>query len=214
MKNFSQTLGFLLFVLLPAVPASAKIGWGGSIGISRSALVQRMDMDYRSGARVGANLGALLDIHLRQRFSLRPELLFAFESGSFLSEKMAASGEFGLKNELSSYALQIPVNLAYNIPISGVRMTVFAGPALDFKLHSKVKGKQLLALDEGATPFSPAKVRDFDLDANAGIAVEYRGLFFSIRLLGGFLDRRAERLDNTPSVHQNSMTFSLGYIFR
>jgi hypothetical protein len=209
-------------VLAFVAPASGKVYWGVRAGISRTSIVQKVDLDYRSGWNIGGSVAGLVDIPIYERFSFRPEVSFVYQGGSFLSgydesplySDIAPHSVFSefyrLRNETMGYSLQVPLNLAFNIPISGVKMAVYGGPALDFRLHDKVTTKVI----EDHSAVAAPKIKPFDLCINSGISVEYKKVFFSIDVLSGTFDRRVEKIKDESSVFQNNITFSLGYIFR
>ena len=198
------------FLLLSALqPVFPKVYWGLRTGIARSSIVQRVDLNYRSGWSVGGSIAGLMDIPFYERFSFRPEVALVHQGGSFLSG-LDDSEDYQLLNEFSGYALQPSFNVAFNIPISGVKMAVYAGPALDFHLDGKLAEKPLT---EGTNPLGQ-QVKSFDLAVNSGISVEYKGFFFSITSLSGTFDRRKQKVESDPPVYQNNVTFSLGYFFR
>jgi hypothetical protein len=206
LRKTSLTAGLAVMLL---TPATAKVSWGVKAGISRSSIAQKIDLDYRSGWSVGGSVAGLMDVPVYERFSFRPEVSLVYQGGSFLSG-LGEAGTYALRNEVHGYSLQIPLNIAFNIPISGVNMAVYGGPAFDFHLYDTLKTK---ATEEGAAAGSQ-KIKPFDFGVNTGISVEYKGVFFSISVLCGTTDRRSERIANESSVYQNNLTFSLGYFFR
>jgi hypothetical protein len=159
---------------------------------------------------LGGSIAGLMDIPFYERFSFRPEVIWAYQGGSFFSG-LNESNEYTLTNSVKGHALQVPLNVAFNIPISDVKMAVFAGPAFDFRLNDKLKTKAHVE-EPVATPTQ--KIRPFDFGINTGISVEYKNVFFSISSLYGALDRRKEKIQNDAHVYQNNLTFSLGYFFR
>jgi hypothetical protein len=197
---------------LSNVEAQSKIHLGGRIGLLRSSIVQRMDLDYRSGAQLGGSVAALADIPLVRRFSLRPEVVFSYTGGSFLSINYA-DDLYRMRNTLKAYVLSVPVNIAYNIPFSGIQMTVFAGPVADVLLHQEFAGNQLYVGGADILYSPQQSVRSWDVGANAGIAVEYSGLFFSIHAQSGFVPIQIRRMGEARAYH-NTLAFSLGYIIR
>jgi hypothetical protein len=189
------------------IPATAKMGLGVRAGFSRSWMIQKVDLDYRSGSHFGYSVAALADVSFYQRFSFRPEIVLTNQGGSYESPVQDDKGKYSA----SHYSLQIPLNIAYNIPISGVRMAVYAGPAADIHLRGKMKSKRM---GEELFPASEKEMKPFDLGVNSGISVEYRNVFFSVNVLCGTLDRRIDKVNEESKVYQNNLTFSLGYIFR
>ena len=210
MTHIRKTGWVVWLTVIISTPAFARIYWGARAGVAHSSLVQEIDLDYWSGACLGYSVAALADIPFYQRFSFRPEIALAYDGGSFRSE-LSDEGLFQLKHRLRSYSIQPSFHVAYSIPIAGVRMSIFAGPALDFRLHNNISAERIAEEFEGVTE---RKIRTFDTGVNSGISVEYKGVFFSISALPGILYRQAEKRENESSVFQNNLTFSLGYFFR
>jgi hypothetical protein len=180
---------------LLSVSASAKVDWGVRAGVARSSLVQKVDVDYWSGSRPGGSVAVLGDVPFHGRFSFRPEVALVYQGGSFHSDP--EDGLSLLRHRVESCSLLPSCNVAFNVPLSDVKMSVYGGPAVDFHLWH-----------------STGAVKSFDLGVNAGISVEYAGVFFSINTLSGTSDRRTDKTGNESPVYQNSLTFSLGYFFR
>jgi hypothetical protein len=193
-----------------AMPVGAKVTFGVRAGLARTAFTQKVDLDYQSGSRMGYSIAGLVDIPFYQRFSFRPEIALANRGGEYFTLRDEA-GLPQLRYKANYYSLQIPLRLAFNIPISGVRMAVYAGPAPDFHLGGKMK---MMGRGEEAPPTLEKKMKAFDFSVNGGIAVEYKNIFFSIDTFHGTSDRRTDIYENESPVYQNSVTFSLGYFFR
>ncbi|MDR1345034.1 MAG: PorT family protein [Tannerellaceae bacterium] len=201
---------FCLAILVAITsPAVAKIYLGARTGISRSSLVQKIDVDYWTGSCLGYSAALLADIPIYERFSFRPDIAVVYEGGSYRSGEQ--TGVFLLRHRLRNYSLQPSLNIAFNIPISGVKMAVYGGPALDFHLWSKVSTANISGAQAEVVE---KEVKPIDIGVNTGISVEYKGVFFSISTVAGTLYRQKVKTDNSPSAYQNNLTFSLGYIFR
>lgn len=211
MKTCIRKTGWILgLTVILTMQSSAKVYWGVRAGVSRSSLVQKIDLDYHSGAIVGGSVASLMDIPFYERFSFRPEVIWTYQGGSFFSG-INDSKEYTLTNNVKGHAIQVPLNLAFNIPIIGVHLAIYGGPAFDFRLNDKLSTKQRL---EEPVPTPPQKIRPFDFGINTGISVEYQNVFFSISSLYGTLDRRKTKIPNDAHVYQNNLTFSIGYFFR
>lgn len=192
--------------------AAAQVTFGVRAGGAYSSLIQNVENTYRAGARFGFSVAALADIPVYRRLSVRPEVAFVNQGGSFLAdyEMDGAKNSF---NKCSYYSIQIPVNLAYAFVFNDVRLGVFAGPALDFSLFGKMRTRgEHVDIHFGDT--EKTDLRSFDLGVNVGFQVEYKNLFFSIGAFCGTLDRLAVRGEGESSLYQNNVTFSLGYLFR
>jgi hypothetical protein len=200
--------GCIIATVAPSV--AAKVTFGVRAGLARTAFTQKVELDYQSGSRLGYSIAGLADIPFYQRFSFRPEIVLANRGGQYFTLRDEA-GLPQLKYEANYYSLQIPLAIAFNIPISGVRMAVYAGPAPDFHLGGKMK---MTGRGEDPLPTLEKEMKAFDFSINGGIAVEYKNIFFSIETFHGTSDRRVDTYENESPVYQNSITFSLGYFFR
>jgi hypothetical protein len=213
MMNIRKTGWIAALVLIFTSPAAGKVYWGLRAGVARSSLVQQYDLDYLSGSCLGYSLAALADIPFYQRFSFRPEIALIYEGGSFLSYPV--DDGFLLRNRMRGCGVQPSFNLAFNIPISGVKMAVYGGPALNYLLYDQLTTRPASETEQAETEAITEKgVRPFDIRINAGISVEYKGVFFSINALAGSSDRRISKTPTQSPVYQNNLTFSLGYFFR
>ncbi|MDO4754928.1 MAG: porin family protein [Parabacteroides sp.] len=202
----------VFLTMMMAVPMMAQVTFGARVGGAYSCLVQKVEGLYESGARFGFSVAGLVDIPLYKRLSLRPELAFVNQGGSYISNFEVE----GAKNSLykcSYYSIQIPVNLAYTFVFRDVQFGVFAGPALDFSLFGKMKSEnQHIDIQFGQN--SESDLKNFDLGVNVGLRVDYRNYFFSVGALCGTLDRRSDKKDGESSLYQNNVTLSVGYMFR
>ena len=207
-------LGLLIIVMLSVITtAMGQVEFGVRAGGSYSSLTQRFEDSYMSGGKMGFSVAGIADIHLYKRLSLRPEIAFVNQGGSYYSQPVQS--ELAAYNKYRYYSIQVPVNLAFSFNLSDILFSVFAGPALDFSLFGKTN-TQSNELDSDIN-FGIEKEKDlkrFDLGVNLGIAVEYSKFFFSIDALCGTLDRRSVERKGESSVFQNNVTFSLGYFFR
>lgn len=204
---------FIAFwAMLMIMPAVGQVTFGVRAGGAYSSLVQKVEGTYNAGARFGFSLAGLADIHLYKGLSLRPELAFVNQGGSFYSNPQVKGAKNSF-NKCSYYSIQVPVNLAYTFIINDVQLGVYAGPALDFSLFGKMKTEnQNVDIHFGQT--KEADLKTFDLGVNVGLRVDYSRYFFSVSALCGTLDRRAIEREGESSLYQNNVTLSLGYMFR
>ena len=168
----------VFLTMLMVVPVMAQVTFGARVGGAYSCLVQKVEGMYEAGARFGFSVAGLVDIPLYKRLSLRPEVAFVHQGGSFISNYQVD----GAKNSLYKcryHSIQIPVNLAYTFVIKDVQLGVFAGPALDFSLFGKMKTEnQNVDIQFGQT--EEADLKSFDLGVSVGLRVDYRRYFFSV----------------------------------
>ena len=153
---------FIAFwAMLMIMPAVGQVTFGVRAGGAYSSLVQKVEGTYNAGARFGFSLAGLADIHLYKGLSLRPELAFVNQGGSFYSNPQVEGAKNSF-NKCSYYSIQVPVNLAYTFIINDVQLGVYAGPALDFSLFGKMKTEnQNVDIHFGQT--KEADLKTFDL---------------------------------------------------
>ena len=209
MRKIILLLGAIMMIAI--VPAMAQVEFGVRVGGAYSSLIQKINRTYESGARFGYSVAGLADIHLKNRWSLRPEIAIINQGGSYYSAQSIDG--MSLYNSCKYYSLQIPVNVAYNFMVTDVRLSVFGGPVFDWsfagKMDSREQNSDLLF---GMTAEKDLKPCDFGI--SLGLAVEYSNFFFSINSICGAIDRRAVKREGETSVYQNNVTLSLGYFFR
>ena len=194
------------------MPVIAQVTFGVRAGGAYSSMIQNVENSYRAGARFGFSVAGLADIHLYKGLSLRPEVAFVNQGGSFLSN-YEVEGARNSYNKCNYYSIQVPVNLAYTFLIDDVRLGVFAGPALDFSLFGKMRTRnQDVDIHFGQT--EETDLKSFDLGVSVGLMVEYKNCFFSVGALCGTLNRLSVKQEGESSLYQNNVTMSLGYLFR
>ena len=194
------------------MPVVSQVAFGVRVGGAYSSLVQKVEGTYKAGARFGFSVAGLADIPLYKGLSLRPEVAFANQGGSFISNFQVEGAKNSL-NKCNYYSIQIPVNLAYTFNINDVQLGVYVGPALDFSLFGKMK-TQNQNVDIHFGQDKETDLKTFDLGVNVGLRVDYSRYFFSVGALCGTLDRRAVEREGESSLYQNNVTLSLGYMFR
>ncbi|MDH6312215.1 hypothetical protein M2137_000985 [Parabacteroides sp. PFB2-10] len=204
----------IALILLLAFPVWGQIAWGVRAGGSYSSLVQKVGDKNESGSRMGFSVAGMADIPLHfiyKRLSVRTELALVNQGGSWYSGQDIEGMAF--YNRCWYNSLHIPINLAWTFPFYDIRISLYAGPSLDFSLFghmtSREENQHLLF---GHTAEKDLKA--FDLGINAGFAVAYRRYFLSVNINGGTLDRRAVVREGESPVYQNNVTFSIGYYFR
>ena len=194
------------------MPAVSQVAFGVRVGGAYSSLVQKVEGTYKAGARFGFSVAGLADIPLYKGLSLRPEVAFANQGGSFISNFQVEGAKNSL-NKCNYYSIQVPVNLAYTFNINDVQLGVYVGPARDFSLFGKMK-TQNQNVDIHFGQDKETDLKTFDLGVNVGLRVDYSRYFFSVGALCGTLDRRAVEREGESSLYQNNVTLSLGYMFR
>lgn len=201
-------LACLLF--LSVAPLAAQVAFGVRAGGAYSSLVQRRDGLLKSGGRFGYSVAGLMDMRIYHRVSFRPELVFINQGGSYYSALQSGDPEFHTCNY---YSVQLPLHVVYTFTYEGVKFGVGGGPCLDIPLWGRTGG-------DGATrdlQFGTAaadRLKAFDLGIDVGINIEYNKFFFAVTSFCGLLNMNPHKQEGDPSLYQNNVTFSLGYMFR
>ena len=198
----------LVMLMVPAV--YGQVSFGVRAGIGSSALVQKVDGSPVSGARFGFSVAGLLDVPVYKRFSLRPELVFINQGGSYEAFENSTTPT---AHSCYYYSIQVPLNVVYSIPINEAKLGISLGPNFNYSLFGNMKSGQAdYDIKFGQTEENDLK--PFDLGVNVGLSAIYKDVFFGIHATCGTLDRLAEKPQGASSVYQNNITFSLGYFFR
>lgn len=206
-----KTVFILVLFLMTTGIAMSQVKFGIRAGGAYSSMIQKVGEQNKVGARFGFSIAGLTEIPIYKRFSLYSELAFVNQGGSFLSNYYV-DGARNYKNSCNYYSLELPVNLKYALIVNDIRLSIFAGPTLDFSLFGKMKTES----ENTDIHFGQSKETDlkvFDLGVNLGLRVDYAQYFFSINALCGTLDRRGVEREGESSLYQNNVTFSLGYVF-
>ena len=96
--------------IMLALPAFGQVSFGVRVGGAYSALIQKVEGTNNAGARFGFSVAGLADIPLYKGLSLRPELAFVNQGGSFISN-FQVEGARNSFNKCNYYSIQVPVNL-------------------------------------------------------------------------------------------------------
>lgn len=213
MKDIRR-IGLLLIATFMMLPAMAQVSFGVRAGGAYSSLIQKVNDKYQAKSRFGFSVAGMADIPLSKdkKWSLRPELGFVHQGGSFyMNPKTQGTTTLA---DAWYYSIQVPVNVAYTFNFTDVSLSIFAGPVFDWSLFGKIKTGENAERDIkfGVSEGKDLKPCTFGMDL--GIAVDYYNFFFSVNSLCGMVDRQAKKLKGETSVFQNNVTFSLGYFFR
>lgn len=210
MKRFVLLVIGLISV---AVSISAQVEFGVRVGGAYSSLVQKLDRTYESGGRFGFSAAGLMQVPIYKGLSFVPEVGLIYQGGDYYS--YPSSEGMTVHNMYKYYSLQVPLNLAYTFNVSDIRLTVFAGPTLDFSLTGKMKSEETgIESDIDFGKKEEPNLRTIDFGMNVGLSVEYNRFFFTISNVAGLLDRRTVKRKDESILFQNNVTFSIGYFFR
>ena len=205
-KILCLSLLSLIFVL----PVKSQVVFGVRAAGAYSSMIQKVDEVARSGAHFGYGAAGILEIPLRKRFLLRPEIIFLNQGGRFYAPK---GEDLLVPFDCNYYSVQIPANVQFVFTSPEIMFSVYGGPYIDMSLWGRMKEN-----GEGHTISFGGSARNdlkrFDLGVNLGLGVEYNRFFFSVQAFCGTLNRNAGHMVGGNSVYQSNVAFSLGYMFR
>lgn len=126
--------------------------------------------------KVGADIGALYDMHLRGQWYLQPRLLASYRVYEL-------QGEPSIGSYSSVFGLTIPILFSYQIPLAAnTNIRLNAGPYVQFDIfgqenHSMTDGKRTY-LEKGAWHSSFGNRLSYGL--NIGVGVEMSKTFIEV----------------------------------
>lgn len=211
-KNRNTLIAFCSLLLL-SFSATAQVRFGVRAGAGYSSITQKIDGKYDAGARLGYSAGFLCEVPIKGHLSFRPELLFLCQGGNYQSRRYEQeAGLTAPQVKACSYGVQLPANFAYNIPLEDMRLSLLAGPVLDYSLFGDMtyggSAHPLLLGTKETDDFQPV-----NFSINIGLAAEYKDLFFQVNATLGLTDRQASSFEEESALLQNNVGFSVGYFF-
>lgn len=207
MKKISY---LFLLSLLFTLPAKAQVVFGVRAAGAYSSMIQKVDEVARSGAHFGYGAAGILEIPLRKRFLLRPEIILLNQGGRFYAAK---GDDPQVPFVCDYYSVQIPANVQFVFTSPEIMFSVYGGPYIDMSLWGRMKEDGVRrTMSFGGSARNDLK--RFDLGVNLGLGVEYNKFFFSVQAFCGTLNRNAGHKQGGNSVYQSNVAFSLGYMFR
>lgn len=147
---------------LIATAGFSQVKFGGQVGGTfSSASVSKDEMgSMKKSIKPGFSAGVVSEITLNNSLTLRPSLNFMQKGvkmkGSGSGEMSAASGEM----KVNLNYLELPVVLAYNIPMGNNKFFIGAGPSVGFGISGKYKSEVTISM-----PGFPTQTHVVDADA-------------------------------------------------
>lgn len=200
----------LLMITLSLTSAMAQVRLGARVGTAYSSLVFEAGDMPEAGSCFGYSLSAIADIPLWSEFSLRPELAFVSQGGSYYDYINPYILPY--KERYRYYSLQLPVYLCYTFSVSEIGVNLYGGPVADLPLF----GTFTYRGDEEDLRFGSDQgdhLKPFAMGFGVGLGAEYRNFTFSVNAVCGITNRRVKPTSDAPSVYQNNVTLALGYYF-
>jgi len=199
MKNFQHpTMRSMRGVMLALATtlvfttSAAAQGFGLRGGVERTAIVTDVESGTL-GTETGITLGAFVGIPLPYNFAVQAEGMYSQKIVTQQNLELAQQGEFSPDASLELGYIEIPITLAYRVPLSGpLRPRVYAGPVIGVVVNESVdlKGKEAGDIANEATLLTREAFADKEVGYMAGVGASLRlgplpQLMFDIRYTGG-----------------------------
>lgn len=181
MKKYLSVLSIILLLFTVDISAQTHFGLKAGVNISNLNGSDAGDLDSRTGF-LG---GAFFAYDFNDMFSIQPE---AFYSMKGAKQTVTILGETITGTYKLDY-IEIPVLIKLNIPLKGgstVKPSIFAGPALDVKVSSKVEVES--GGQSGSADWENVSSTDFGLVFGGALGFDVSGyeLGFDVRYTLGF----------------------------
>jgi outer membrane protein W len=217
-----------LLVLVIAVIASANspaiagnVSFGIEAGLMMTSITENpTSWEPTKSFKPGISAGAFLIYRFNDRFSLRPELLYAQRGvqsqlyDGFVSVDLTAKFDY----------LELPLLAVYTFPLkSKIKPRIFAGPVVGYVLNSELEMSASI-LSVSVDFSSVTHVNDFalllgagfDWEVNDGIItfdVRYQRGFSNVIVTGDFEINGDPETIEADDVKNHGLAFMLGYVF-
>ncbi len=129
----------LSLAIVPCSLSFAQIKYGFKIGATQSFVKEDwQEPGTKNSLKTGFQVGAMVEAPVLKNLSLRPALQLTQKGYKAVVGNEA--GPFYWNRNLSATYLELPVNLAYNVPVDkATKIFIGTGPVLGFGLFGKRK---------------------------------------------------------------------------
>ncbi len=196
------------------MPAIAQFRIGPSGGINFSHQINKSNTYPFEGVyknRISFVAGASMDIGLKGKFTLQPEVLYSFKGGSYLLSNANIREEM----KVNLGYLMMPLALAYKIDLNKAFMFFSAGPYLSKLIinnHSYIQNGN--SVESGklrvGTNYDTDQIKPWDAGLKYKIGFEHKkGLFFN-----AFYDMGTSDINPQFVITRNkTIGVQIGYLF-
>lgn len=198
----------IVTLMLMSIMAQAQVTWNIKAGFGLSQAVG-LNSEGNSKPKFVFKGGVGAEIPFKKNFMLMPSFEYA-NKGAKWEHK-----EVGLDATINMHYLQIPVLLAYRIPVKASNLTFKAGPYFAYAISGNLKYKTTDAetILEGTDNINlfknDAGGKRFDVGIDAGIDLEYHSFVIGVEYERGF----SKMVDAGSHVNNSAFYMTLGYKF-
>lgn len=200
---------FVMSMLLVATFANAQVTWNVKGGVGASTM-RSPEFVGSTKSKVVWRIGLGLETPISNNFLFMPSIELANKGTEI---EMEEPGYYKTNQELSVTYIQVPLLLAYRVPLGTQNLTFKAGPYLAYGVSCSLKGTDIV----NGTPksfsvdgFSNTGVKEFDAGVTVGVGYEYRRFELGAEYEYGF----ANIVDGGEiKVKNGAFYVTLGYKF-
>lgn len=190
-------------------------------GNASTMLMKDNDNTYTSTPIPGFHVGVFYNYELKNTLSFQPEIHFTTKGTA--NKYSYDSGFLGMvdsKVELTTYYLDIPLNVKSTFDLFKNKMYVTLGPVIGIGLAGKYKNSMTLmgetTTDSGDIKFGSNADSDdmkrLDVGIGAGVGYQLNHLQFGINYNYGLLNVSANTSNGTINYNRN-LSVTIGYTF-
>lgn len=190
-------------------------------GNASTMLMKDNDNTYTSTPTPGFHVGVFYNFELKNTLSFQPEIHFTSKGTSSMLSGAAVIGfPVDSKVELTTYYLDIPLNVKSTFDLFKNKMYVTLGPVIGIGLAGKYKNSMTLmgetTTDSGDIKFGSNADSDdmkrLDVGIGAGVGYQLNHLQFGINYNYGLLNVSANTSNGTINYNRN-LSVTIGYTF-
>jgi hypothetical protein len=190
-------------------------------GNASTMVMKDNDNTYTSTPIPGFHVGVFYNYELKNTLSFQPEIHFTSKGTSSMLSGAAVIGfPVDSKVELTTYYLDIPLNVKSTFDLFKNKMYVTLGPVVGIGLAGNYKSSMSTMgetyTDSGDIKFGSNADTDnlkrFDLGLGAGVGYQLNHLQFGINYNFGLLNVSANTSNGTVNYNRN-LSVTIGYTF-
>ena len=219
----------LAIAALVTTAAFSQVKWGvqATGNLSTASLNEEYSEMFKKTPAIGFGAGVVSEATLSEKLSLRSSLNLLQKGVKMKATIEIGEGDDAFSTEATAvnklYYAELPVNLIYNVSMSGGRLFFGAGPSVGYGLFgkSKITSTNLFDPTEKETQEADAFKKEedggagfkrFDLSANAVAGFQWNsGLTVNVGYLHGF----SNLIDGADgeSYKNRGLQLTVGYMF-
>lgn len=204
MKKYLLLVAMVFTTLL----VHAQVTWNVKAGAGLSQAVG-LNEEGDSKPKFVYKFGVGAELPLKGNFMLMPSLEYANKGAKW------EHSQAGISATINMHYLQIPVQLAYRIPVKASNITLKAGPYFAYAMsgnlkYETIKPNVLISGNDNIDLFDEGcGGKRFDIGIDAGVDIEYHRFVIGMEYELGFM----KMVDAASHVNNSAAYITLGYKF-